>query len=1232
MPAKRYTYLLLAGFSLLLAFAFKYLYLTSGDKELYLKKVKENYARESGIADEAIFNLKSKLASDGQIAFAKLLSEEKYPLFLYAQGELLFWSDHQFDLKHEDVEGYFLEKCIETENAIYLAKKSIDNINDKEYEIVSLIPINFTFDIENKYLKSELNPDIFPSQEVEISLEENALSSKIYNSYDTYLFSVKFDDDFSYFAEKEWIIFFISSAIIVFLLLFLREQNNHFIKNNNYKTAFFFLVFSIVSLRAIMLYFNLPNSVIEIEVFSGENYYYNKLFPSIGDLFLNILSLGIVIGFISTHVKSIVNLKLLLKLQEFFRDTLAVFLVVGTYFTCYGVFLVFQNIYFHSEITLDITTAFDYLEPVKLLCLFTFVVSVIIYFLVCNVFSKLLLKLGQNLYKITIVFVIGSLLFYFFSLVLEIENILIFNINAIYFASITYFNFPAFLNKTNYNTFIYLFYCSFCAAIIGAYAIYHFDQSRDLENKNKYANLLLVENDPLGEYSLSQIVERIKQDTTITKTFTQYPIDGDFIRRKVKRDFITRYFDRYDLEIRLFDSLGIPLASNVKYDVLSRFYDNDRFLTEYDHVFFANELATGNNKYVCLIPMQKQDTVVGRILLDFELKKSIPNSIYPPFVDKKFEALRKYKDYSYATYLDDRLMYSYGEYNYDNKFLSLFKHEKGYMKKEIETEDHKHFRVPGEKNKNIVISSVKYPTKNILSNFSFLFLVLVFVMMFLILYLSFEPSKRDAISLNFSTRIQLYLNFAFFLPLIIVSAIIISILSSGNQSETESFYLEKAQTVSANIVEDIMEFNRGLIDRDILKDRLIEIAKLTQSDINLYDRSGRLLAPSQGYIFDNHLLANLVNPRAYANILEKNQAKMMLEEKVGDFNFNSAYVGIKSPETGETLGIVSVPFFGSKDKLEQQIIEVISNIMQVFTSIFIILFLLSFFSVKSLTRPLVLITQKIKKVSLTGLNDPLDYRSDDEIGLLVGEYNKMIQKLEESRAALARSEKESAWREMAKQVAHEIKNPLTPMKLSLQQLDRVLNGDDERAKRVIKMLLDQMETLNDITTSFSSFAKMPLPQEELFELSAILKQTIALHANTTKSQIVSHIPKGEFFVNGDSKLMGRIFTNLILNGIQAVPEGVTPVINIRLFNSSPNRVLIEFKDNGVGIPEHIQNKIFIPNFSTKSTGSGIGLAIAKRGIEHSGGNIWFESEIGIGTAFYIEMPLVLKPAEKVEIS
>ena len=1232
MPTRRLIYLLLAGFSLILAFLFKDLYLTSGNKELYLNRIKENYKRESGIADEAINTLKNKLTSDGGVSFSKLLTEDKYPVFLYADEKLVYWSHHQFDINYDDIQGFFVEKCIQTENAIYVVKKSIDKIENVQYDIVSLIPVNFSFDIENKYLKSELNPDIFPTQGVNISIGKDSGDFQVSNSYNTYLFSVNFTNTFSYFAEKEWIILFFTAAFTIFLLLFINKQISSLLKKGYVKATFFFLLFSILALRGLMIYFQVPQKIIETDIFSSEIYSSSYLNQSIGDLFLNILCASILVAFISKNLSGLINIKGLLKLNSSFKDFISVNLVILTYFSLYSIFLILQNIYFNSEITLDITSEFNFLQPVKLLCLLTFVLSVIIYFLVCNIFSKILLKIGQSLYKITIVFVIGSLIFYAISLFLKIENIVIFNVNAIYFASITYFNFPAFLNRTNYSTFIYLFYCSLCAAIIGAYAIYLFDQTRDLDNKNKYANLLLIENDPLGEFSLSQIVQKITEDQSIKNSFISKPIDSDIIKRKVKRDFITRYFDKYDLEIRLFDAMGEPIAGNVNYNVLRRIYNQKKFTTDYKDVFFANELATGKNKYICLIQLERTDTIVGHMMLDFVLKKSIPNSIYPPFVDKRFEDLRRYKDYSYSIYLVDRLMYSYGDYNYDNKFLSLFEHEKGFFRTEIETEDHKHFRVPGEKNKNIIISSEKYPPKNILSNFSFFFLVLVFCMMFLILYINYSPGKKDAISLNFSTRIQLYLNLAFFLPLIIISAIIISILSTGNQSETENFYLEKAQTVSTNIAEDILDFNRGLIDRDVLTDRVIEIAKLTQSDINLYDRSGRLLAPSQGYIFENHLLANLVNPKAFANILEKNQAKMMLEEKVGDFNFNSAYAGIKSPDNGETLGIVSVPFFGSKDKLEQQIIEVISNIMQVFTSIFIIMFMLSLFSVRSLTKPLVLITQKIKKVSLSGHNEPLDYHSDDEIGLLVGEYNKMILKLEESRAALARSEKETAWREMAKQVAHEIKNPLTPMKLSLQQLQRVLNGSDSRAKRVITMLLDQIETLNDITTSFSSFAKMPLPQDELFELSIILKQTIALHGNSTKSIIITEIPEGEYFVNGDSKLMGRIFTNLILNGIQAVPTGKTPEISIKLNHATPNRILIEFRDNGLGIPEHIQSKIFIPNFSTKSTGSGIGLAIAKRGIEHSGGNIWFESVIGVGTAFFIEMPLALKSQPKEAIS
>ena len=474
-----------------------------------------------------------------------------------------------------------------------------------------------------------------------------------------------------------------------------------------------------------------------------------------------------------------------------------------------------------------------------------------------------------------------------------------------------------------------------------------------------------------------------------------------------------------------------------------------------------------------------------------------------------------------------------------------------------------------------------------------------------------------------ATKIQLYLNLAFFIPLIVVSLITVQILNSANANETKQHYLEKAESISVDITSILTNFNKKKLSKNQLSKTVLEIANLMQSDVNLFDKNGKLLVANQTYIYDNGLSAKVANPLAYIDIIERKKNKIVLEEEIGNLNFSAAYVSIKSLETGEIIGMIGIPYFGSKQKFNTQIIDVLSTILKIFTLLFITLLVIAYFAAKSLIEALNLIIKKVQQTSLNDYNEPIEYCSDDEIGVLVNEYNKMLIKLDESKEALARNEKESAWREMAKQVAHEIKNPLTPMKLSLQHLQRVLELYDTpintKAKYSIKMLLEQVDILSDIVTSFSSVALMPLPKEEKFEISAILRQLINLHKHDGGLNITYEIPKGEFYVFGDSKLIVRVFTNLFLNGVQAVSSDKTAEIFIKLSEYSSLKILVEIKDNGIGIPEEIQDKVFKPNYSTKHTGSGIGLAIAKRGIEHAGGNIWFETKINIGTSFFIEM-------------
>jgi nitrogen fixation/metabolism regulation signal transduction histidine kinase len=291
---------------------------------------------------------------------------------------------------------------------------------------------------------------------------------------------------------------------------------------------------------------------------------------------------------------------------------------------------------------------------------------------------------------------------------------------------------------------------------------------------------------------------------------------------------------------------------------------------------------------------------------------------------------------------------------------------------------------------------------------------------------------------------------------------------------------------------------------------------------------------------------------------------------------------------------MSIPFFDAKTMLDLQVKEVVATILIIFLLMFLILLVSSYFASSQLTSPLKLIAQRLKKTNLDKLGETIEWKSNDEIGLLTKSYNKMIKKIDESKIALSQSEKQTAWQEMAKQVAHEIKNPLTPMKLSIQQLQRTLPMDDpksrERIQRALNSLTEQIDNISEIANSFSEFAKMPVPRNERFDLVPAVQKTVDLYSQNNDVKINFESSVKEIFVMGDRMLLNRVITNLILNGIQS------------------------------GIAESIRKKVFIPNFSTKVGGSGLGLAMAKRGIEHAGGNIWFETVEEEGTTFFIDLP------------
>lgn len=275
------------------------------------------------------------------------------------------------------------------------------------------------------------------------------------------------------------------------------------------------------------------------------------------------------------------------------------------------------------------------------------------------------------------------------------------------------------------------------------------------------------------------------------------------------------------------------------------------------------------------------------------------------------------------------------------------------------------------------------------------------------------------------------------------------------------------------------------------------------------------------------------------------------------------------------------------------------------------------------TSPLRLLQESFSSVKFGKENQPIEYTKQDEIGALVKDYNQKLIELELTAQQLAQSERETAWREMAKQVAHEIKNPLTPMKLSLQQLQRVYDPSDPQSKakldRVASSIIEQIDALTKIANEFSNFAKMPRPNETKFDLKPVIENVLEVFKEEENCSLSFTSAVHSCNVLADKDLMLRVFNNLVKNAIQAIPADRKGTVEVAI-KVVENQYIISISDNGTGIDEEKQQKIFVPYFTTKSTGTGLGLAMVKQIIENHRGKIYFTTTPTVGTTFFVEIP------------
>jgi two-component system nitrogen regulation sensor histidine kinase NtrY len=1169
---------------------------------------------ESDFSDEL---LKLQAYSDGVKSSIKAgnynFSEFDYPTFLYEGRQLISWNNSEFELS--DFQGSSAEKInvSKNEKGIFVFNSSEIKVDSIKFLLITTFPVERKYPYQNKYLSKVLNPRIIPNG-VEVSAEKRETDFSPIKWNDKVVFYISspyqsvFESHILLIIQLLTILFILGLFSGIFLIAF------EFSRNDKPKTGFGLLISSIILIRLLMLLFNFPNTFLNTDLFRSAIFISSNLNNSLGELLLNNLCLSMAVFYL------VLNKDVLLTwFEKQSNDVVGFAMLCGlAVFSFYMLKVYFDlvfNLLTNSQLPLDVFSniEFPYLSIVAYTSMLLFGIS---HFFINDLVLKISLvksnlKQFFQILMLTIVLVLGI------SYLLNEDVLIVLITQSIYAFILFKYEFPIRLSKLKFGTFLYGLFAIFLLAAISASAVYKSHEFKELNKKEKLATKLLLDRDVEGEYLLNGMLERIEADVFINSLFVNPQSPKQQIFDRIERYFASGYFDNYNVNIELFDKEGnsmIPTRITENIDSVKQYFVDQHVSTDYENIYFQqDELGTVKRRYVCFMYFERYDNKTGFVLLKLNLKKQISKSVYPELLlERRFTGKN---EFDYAIYTKNVLLYNIGDFNYKSEFQNAWFNNDRLYDEGLESNEMHHYAVKG-KDKVVVITSEVYSYWAILSNFSFYFLIILIGAIIISIVNSLISSNKDK-SLSFSTKILIYIGCAFAIPIAFVGFAVINTINTSYKSEIEKSYEKKTIAISEGLVGLLKKYTTNAENKESITNEISKISRTTRSDINLYNTKGKLITTSQPKVFDSGLLTASINSIAYQNIVKGNKDKIILDESIGKLDYKSSYIAIRDYNDGELLGIMSSPFFGSKNHLNRQKAEVFNNIINITTLIFIFSVWFTYLAVRRLTNPLIVIASKLKSTELKETNEPLDWKTNDEIGVLIQEYNKMLEKLEVSKVELAKNEKEAAWREMAKQVAHEIKNPLTPMKLTLQHLDRVMEKDDIRRKP-LNSLLNQVDTLDEIVTSFSHFAKMPDPQNVDFDIKDELAKIIDLHP---EKNILLTINTINDKVNADQKLLGRIFNNLILNAFQSMSDIGNPELKIALLNKD-NIIQISFTDRGTGISEEIEDKVFIPNFSTKDSGSGIGLAVAKRGIEHAGGKIYFKSKVGKGTTFFIEIPVI----------
>ena len=1081
-----------------------------------------------------------------------------FSFFYFENGTLRQWSDNEIVLgENAAARNIAPGPVLSLPDGTYEAFEN----NSGAKKFIGLILLHKSFSYENRYLKNHFNPLFKLDDTFRISSGSGDYTIK--SSAGTRLLSLQVSHsvpDELPFKTPAW--FYLSAFffLLTSLLAYFQKSNAGFM-------SVLLTALLLFLLRYLMILVRLPGELYYNDFFSPKMYGSSFFFNSPGDFFLNAFTLLVYAGILYSYCKN--------KTYSPVRSTASIIYLAGASAALallfYGIHFLTGDLVLNSKIVFDTDAS------------------------------------GMDVNTITAAASVMMLMwsFYYFALSLLRPFLK---------------KFPQSFSGSTISSFrsgllVVLVISIYTSAVINKNV-----KEKKLENQRLFAQRLDTRRDQLAEYLFQDLQKRIVADTLVQTITTGGTEAAARIRQHLQQDFFNGYFTKFDVVISVFDSAGNPLDSsgNVSLPALQEQFETGKAAAE-SLVLLPDE--SGRLRYLFILPIHDASGHTATLTAvmtarSAQLIEGFPELLVSNTVAKN----RDESSYSYARYSNGSLIYAGGNFPYPFHAGGFEKNTGDFSTLYLDGYDHVTYRpVPS----TLVV--VSRPAESFFDRLSLFSYVLLF---FLTVFLAFQfiyylLHRRNNFQLSLKQRIRTSI-----ISLVVVSFVLIA--AGTSVYIVRKYDADKNKTILSRLnamwfaITDHLNFETPLSTsaKSQWSPLLNNIVSNFNLDFNLYDEYGNLFYSSQPKLFEKGILSTRINPEAFYEMHHYGKTQYVHAESIGTLSYAAAYAPF-TDRSGNIAGYLNLPYFEKQNELNKEISGFLSALINIYLLLLLVALVLALVISSRITKPLLLIQERLSLLKLGSRNEFIEWKRNDEIGQLVKQYNQMVAALAESADKLSRSERESAWREMAQQVAHEIKNPLTPMKLSVQHLQRAWNEKsgnlDELFRRISNTMIEQIDTLSNIASEFSNFAKMPRAKNEALRLNEILNSCINLFNDTPRVKIDYHDDNIERTVMADREQLIRAFSNIIKNSIQSIPESRNGKIDITIKTENGFHI-ISVTDNGMGISESLQSKIFTPNFTTKTSGMGLGLAMVKSTVDAAGGSIRFETKEGEGTTFSVFLP------------